>query len=121
MLEKSHPDAYAPPPDRACHRTLPLPSQFLARVAFWAAVLAALCGFPAGAFAADPATKSFTDSLGRTTLYRYSLKDDWDPTEPRGLLVYFHANSIGTQRDMLERGLRLDSATLRTNMILSRL
>ena len=105
MLEKSHPDAYAPPPDRACHRTLPLPSQFLARFAFWTAVLAALCGFPAGAFAGDPVTKSFTDSQGRTTLYRYSLKDDWDPTQPRGLLVYFHGNNIGTQRNML-RGLR---------------
>ena len=32
--------------------------------------------FPAGVFAADPVTKSFTDSQGRTTLYRYSLMLD---------------------------------------------
>ena len=102
MLEKSHPDAYAPPPDRSGHRALPLPSQFLARVAVWATVLAMLCGVPVGAFAADPVTKSFTDSQGRTTLYRYSLKDGWDPTQPRGLLVYFHGNHIGTEQDVLE-------------------
>ncbi len=87
---------------RAGQRSLALPSQFLARLAFLAAVLATLWGFPAIAFAADPVTKSFTDSLGRTTLYRYSLKDGWDPTQPRGLLVYFHGNNTGTEQDVLE-------------------
>ncbi len=87
---------------RAGQRALPLPSQFLARLAFVTAVLATLCGIPAVAFAADPVTKSFTDSQGRTTLFRYSLKDGWDPTQPRGLLVYLHGNNTGTQQDMLE-------------------
>ncbi len=101
MSEKSQPDAYLPVPDRSGHRALPLPSQLLARLAFWAAILAMLCGFPAGIFAADPVTKSFTDSQGRTTLYRYSLKDDWNPRQPRGVLIFFHGNQIGTQLDML--------------------
>ncbi len=87
---------------RAGQRSLALPSQCLARLAFLAAVLATLWGFPAGAFAADPVTTSFTDSLGRTALYRYSLKDGWDPTQPRGLLVYFHGNNTGTRQDVLE-------------------
>ena len=86
---------------RSGQRALPLPSQLLARLAFWAAILAMLCGFPAGIFAADPVTKSFTDSQGRTTLYRYSLKDDWNPRQPRGVLIYFHGNDVGTQQDML--------------------
>ena len=101
MSEKSQPDAYPPVATRSRQRALPLPSQFLARLAFWAAVLAMLCGFPAGIFAADPVTKSFTDSQGRTTLYRYSLKDDWNPRQPRGVLIFFHGNQIGTQLDML--------------------
>ena len=101
ISEKSQPDAYTSVPARSGQRALPLPSQFLARLAFWAAVLAMLCGNPAGIFAADPVTKSFTDSQGRTTLYRYSLKDDWNPRQPRGVLIYFHGNQIGTQLDML--------------------
>ena len=100
MSEKSQPGAHTSVPTRSGQRALPLPSQFLARLAFWAAVLAMLCGNPAGTFAADPVTKSFTDSQGRTTLYRYSLKDDWNPRQPRGLLVYFHGNNYGTQEDM---------------------
>ena len=102
MSEKSQPDAYTSVPTRSGQRALPLPSEFLARLAFWAAVLAMLCGFPAGTFAAEPVTKSFTDSQGRTTLYRYSLKDDWNPRQPRGVLIFFHGNNIGTQQDMLE-------------------
>ena len=101
MSEKSQPGAYPSVPARSGQRARPFPSQFLARLAFWAAVLAMLCGFPAGVFAADPVTKSFTDSQGRTTLYRYSLKDDWNPRQPRGVLIYFHGNRTGTQQDML--------------------
>ncbi len=86
---------------RACQRALPSAIQFPVRLAFMTAVLATVCGFPSGTFAADPVTKSFTDSLGRTALYRYSLKDGWDPTQPRGLLVNFHGNNTGTQQDML--------------------
>ena len=44
---------------------------------------------------------AFTDSQGRTVLYRYALGTDWDPGEPHGLLISFHGNNIGTQRDML--------------------
>ena len=102
MPERPHPDAYLPAPDRAGQRALPSPIRILVRLAFLAAALATLCGFPRGAFAADPVTKSFTDSQGRTTLYRYSHKDGWDPTQPRGLLVYFHGNNAGTQQDTLE-------------------
>ena len=101
MAEKSQPDAYPSVPTRSGQRARPLPSEFLARLAFWAAVLAMLCGFPPGTFAAEPVTKSFTDSQGRTTLYRYSLKDDWNSRQPRGVLIYFHGNQIGTQQDML--------------------
>ena len=101
MSEKSQPGAYPPVPARSGQRALPLPSQVLARLAFWAAILAMLYEFPAGVFAADPVTKSFTDSQGRTTLYRYSLKNDWNPRQPRGVLIYFHGNSAGTQQDML--------------------
>ena len=35
-------------------------------------------------------------------MYRYSVKDDWDPTEPRGLLMYFHGNNKGSQTDLLD-------------------
>ena len=59
-----------------------------------------LCAVPA-VDAAPPVTATFTDSQGRTTLYRYSLKDDWDPTQPRGLLVFFHGNNYGTPDEML--------------------
>lgn len=66
-----------------------------------ALILANFIG-PAGAvYGAEPVTASFTDSQGRTLLFRYSLKDDWDPTQPRGLLVFFHGNNKGSQDDML--------------------
>ena len=44
---------------------------------------------------------TFTDSRGRTTLFEYSLKDEWDPMAPRGVLLYFHGHAIGSQEDML--------------------
>lgn len=44
---------------------------------------------------------SFTDSRGRTLLYQYSLKADWNPMIPRGVLIFFHGNNQGTQQDML--------------------
>ena len=87
---------------QSSQRTMPLPSQFLARLAFWAALFAMLCGIPSGMLAADPVTSSFTDSQGRTTLYRYSLKDDWHSSQPRGVLIFLHGNNVGTQEDMVE-------------------
>ena len=55
-----------------------------------------LCALPVGAEVA-----SFTDSQGRTLLYQYSLKPEWDPAVPRGVLIYFHGNNTGTQRALL--------------------
>ena len=47
-----------------------------------------------------PRDGEFTDSQGRTILYRLHFRDEWDPTEPRGLVIFFHGNGSGTQRDM---------------------
>lgn len=45
---------------------------------------------------------TFTDKSGRTALYRYAVKDGWDTTKPRGLLVYFHGNNSGPEELMLD-------------------
>jgi hypothetical protein len=47
-------------------------------------------------------TETFTDSQGRTTLYRYSIKDGWDTTIPRGALIYFHGNNSNTQQEVID-------------------
>ena len=39
---------------------------------------------------------SFTDSNGRTVLYRLRLRSGWDPSEPRGLLIFLHGANEGT-------------------------
>ncbi len=96
-ISTSQPEAEPSVPDRSGQHALPSPNQFLVRLAFRATALAVICGFPADIVATDPVTKSFADSQGRTTLYRYSLKDGWHPTQPRGLLVYFHGNSYKYQ------------------------
>ena len=44
---------------------------------------------------------SFTGSTGRTILYRYWIKKDWDTTQPRGLLISFHGNNQATAEDIL--------------------
>ncbi|MYD87553.1 MAG: hypothetical protein F4023_10945 [Acidobacteria bacterium] len=36
-------------------------------------------------------------------LYRLHFRSAWDPSQPRGLVVFFHGNNSGTQRDMLTR------------------
>lgn len=43
----------------------------------------------------------FAGSGGRTIKFRYELKPEWSPEEPRGVHVYFHGNNTGTQDDML--------------------
>ncbi len=53
-------------------------------------------------WAGSPITDSFTDSQGRTTLYRYSLKDEWNSNTPRGLLIFFHGNNALTQTEVLD-------------------
>ncbi len=47
-----------------------------------------------------PKFGEFTDSQGRTITYGLRLREEWDSTEPRGLVVYFHGNSTATQEDM---------------------
>jgi hypothetical protein len=44
----------------------------------------------------------YTDSLGRTALYRYFLEDDHDVNAPAGVLVYFHGNNSGTQTEVID-------------------
>ena len=51
-----------------------------------------------------PRDGEFTDSQGRTMLYRLHFRDEWDPSEPRGLVVFFHGNNRGTQHDMVTGG-----------------
>ena len=46
-------------------------------------------------------TDSFTDSQGRTLLYRYTIENDQNSSVPNGILIYFHGNNTGTQTDML--------------------
>lgn len=48
-----------------------------------------------------PHDGEFTDSQGRTMLYRIHFRNEWDPDEPRGLVIFFHGNNRGTQRDMV--------------------
>lgn len=49
-------------------------------------------------------TASFTDSRGRTVLYRYSLKESWDPNVPRGVLIRFHGNNTGALVEFFNPG-----------------
>ena len=44
---------------------------------------------------------AFTDSTGRTILYGLRTRSDWNPSEPRGVFVYFHGNNTGTADQML--------------------
>ena len=64
-------------------------------------VLALLCALFSTQVLAQH-TASFTDSRGRTLLYRYSLKESWDPDVPRGVLIRFHGNNTGTQENILD-------------------
>ena len=43
---------------------------------------------------------SFTDSTGRTLLYRYWVRSDWDLAAPRGVVLFFHGNSRGTAEEL---------------------
>ena len=43
---------------------------------------------------------SFTDSTGRTLLYRYWVRSDWDLTAPRGVVLFFHGNNHGTAEEL---------------------
>ncbi|MDE0002653.1 MAG: hypothetical protein OXQ29_08155, partial [Rhodospirillaceae bacterium] len=63
----------------------------------WAAV-AALCAFPATVQAQSTTwhDDAFTDSTGRTLLYRLWVRSDWDLSRPRGILLILHGNNSGT-------------------------
>lgn len=50
--------------------------------------------------AAWPKFGKFTDSQGQVISYGLHMREEWDPTEPRGVLVFFHGNNIGTQEEM---------------------
>ena len=100
--EVSWPQGPARIPFRPDKRASLPPIQILANLTFWVAAIVALSGFLPPAIGAEPETKSFTDSRGRTAMYRYSLMDEWDPTEPRGLLMYFHGKNDGSQADLLD-------------------
>ena len=100
--EVSWPRVPARIPFRPDKRASLPPIRILANLTFWVAAVVALSGFLPPAIGAEPETKSFTDSRGRTAMYRYSLMDEWDPTEPRGLLMYFHGNNAGSQTDLLD-------------------
>ena len=60
---------------------------------------------------------SFTGSDGRTLMYRYELKAGWNANVPRGLLVYFHMGSDGTQEDMLYRFMPNQALAHRHNLV----
>ena len=45
-------------------------------------------------------------------LYRLHFRDEWDPNEPRGLVMYFHGNHTGTQRDMTTSSFAAPEAVL---------
>lgn len=63
---------------------------------FWLALVLPPCV----AVAAE--TNTFTDTQGRTTLYRYSLKAEWDPEIPRGVRIFFHGNNSVTQQQVID-------------------
>ena len=42
---------------------------------------------------------SFTDSTGRTLLYRLWVRSDWDLKVPRGVVLFFHGNNVGTAEE----------------------
>ena len=70
----------------------------LATVVLAGAVVIALIGNHA---AAQTFTESFTDSQGRTMLYKYSLEDLPNDGRLPGLLLRFHGNNCCSQLDML--------------------
>ncbi len=68
-------------------------------------LLASIAVFRAAPGALDAQTPTwrdgtFTDSTGRTILYRFWTRSDWNNNEPRGVLVYFHGNNTGTADEL---------------------
>ena len=46
-------------------------------------------------------TGTFVDSGGRRIRFRVHYRNHWDLNKPRGAVIYFHGNSLGTEDDML--------------------
>ena len=69
------------------------------------AVVAAVCVFPATVQAQSTTwhDDSFTDSTGRTLLYRLWVRSDWDLSRPRGIFLLLHGNSSGTAEELRQR------------------
>ncbi len=66
----------------------------------WASV-AAICVFAVTVQAQSTTwhDDSFTDSTGRTLLYRLWVRSDWDLSRPRGINLILHGNNRGTAED----------------------
>ena len=103
-------------------KTRPIPGSWRGSH-LWSAVrfaLLLLASCAASAQGADTApsylTNTFTDSTGRTLHYRLQYRDEWDLSQPRGLLIYFHGNNRGTEQQMLEWFGR-DSDALRNGLL----
>ena len=66
------------------------------------AVVAAACLLPVTVQAQSTTwhDDSFTDSTGRTLLYRLWVKSDWALSDPRGILLFLHGNGSGTAEDL---------------------
>ena len=47
-----------------------------------------------------PKFGEFTDSQGRTITYGLHAREEWDPSQPRGILIDFHGNNTGTQEEL---------------------
>ena len=66
------------------------------------AVVAAVCVYPATVQAQSTTwhDDSFTDSMGRTLLYRLWVRSDWDLSRPRGIALFLHGNNRATAEDL---------------------
>ena len=66
------------------------------------ALVAFVCLLAPAGIHAEPMTASFSDSHGRTLLYRYDLPEGSNPEVPQGVLIYFHGNNMATQVQILD-------------------
>lgn len=55
---------------------------------------------------------AFTASDGRTLLYRYWIRSDWNLTAPRPAVIYFHGNNRGTAEQLRQVNLPLVDTAL---------
>ena len=80
---------------------------------------------PSGTVIGDPCaepaqmTGAFTDSTGRSIKYRLHYRKNWDLSQARGVELYFHGNSRGTEEQMLDwhEHWRPDQSSLEEGML----